>query len=174
MSYGDVAKIGALLFAAAIVQASLFASIDLFGAAPDILLVTLVCVALLRGSMAGAGAGFFAGLVLDTANLATLGSTSLMLTIAGYWIGRYGETTGRDRAHAPVVSVALVTVVYPLATLMLHFLLDEPAPAGAVLRSLVPAITLNLLLCFPVYALCRRLLPPLVWGSRVREVRLLG
>jgi rod shape-determining protein MreD len=174
VSYGDVAKVGALLFPVAIVQASLFASIDVFGAAPDILLVTLVAVALLRGSIVGAAAGFFAGLVLDTANLETLGFTSLMLTVAGYWTGRYGETTGRDRAHAPVVSVALVTVLYPLATLVLHFLLDEAAPAGAVLRSLVPAITLNLLLCFPVYALCRRLLPPAEWGGRVREVRLLG
>jgi rod shape-determining protein MreD len=170
----DLAKAGGLLFAAAILQASLFASIDVFGAAPDVLLVTLVCVALLRGAIVGAAGGFFAGLVLDTANLGTLGVTSLLLTIAGYWIGRYGETTGRDRAHAPVVSVAVVTFLFPLAMLVLNFLLDETAPAGAVFRSVVPAITLNLLLCFPIYALCRRILPPLEWGGRVREVRLLG
>jgi rod shape-determining protein MreD len=170
----DAVKVAGLLFAAAILQASLFASFDIFGAAPDLLLVTLVGVALLRGSIVGSAAGFFGGLVLDTANLETLGFTSLMLTVAGYWIGRYGETTGRGRAHAPVVSVAVVTCLYALAILMLHFLLDETAPAGAVVRSLVPAVTLNLLLCFPVYALCRRLLPPLEWGGRVREVRLLG
>ena len=66
---------------------------------PDLLLVMLVAVALLRGSMFGAIGGFFAGLLVDTASLGTLGLTSLVLTIAGYWIGRYGETTGRDRAH---------------------------------------------------------------------------
>ncbi len=174
MSSVDVLKAGGLLFAAAILQASLFASFDVFGASPDILLVTVVSVALLRGSSVGAAVGFFAGLVLDTAELGTLGFTSLMLTVAGYWVGRYGETTGRDRAHAPIVSVAVVTFVYPLATLLLHFLLDESAPAAAVLSSLPVAITLNLLLCFPVYALCRRLLPPVEWGGRAREVRLLG
>ena len=47
------------------------------------------------------------GLLLDTANLGTLGFTSLLLTLAGFWIGRYGETTARDRFHAPFTSVAV-------------------------------------------------------------------
>ena len=84
---------------------------------PDLLLVTLVAVALLRGSVAGAVGGFFAGLVIDTATLGTLGLTSLVLTLAGYWIGRYGETTGRDRGHAPYLSVAVITVLYELGLL---------------------------------------------------------
>ena len=84
----------------------------MFGGVPDLLLVTLVAVALLRGSIVGAAGGFFAGLLVDTATLGTLGLTSLVLTVAGYWIGRYGETTGRDRAHAPFLSVAVVTILY--------------------------------------------------------------
>ena len=174
MSLVDAMKVATLLFAAGLLQASLLGPFDVFGATPDLLLVTLVAVALLRGSIVGAAGGFFAGLVLDTANLETLGFTSLVLTIAGYWIGRYGETTGRDRTHAPVVSVAVATPLFSIAALVLHFLLDEPAPAGAVVNSLLPAMALNLLLIFPVYGLCRRLLPPLEWSARAREVRLLG
>ena len=67
---------------------------------------TLLSLALLRGSIFGAVAGFATGLLLDTATLGTLGITSLLLTIAGFWIGRYGETTARDRFHAPYLSVA--------------------------------------------------------------------
>ena len=33
---------------------------------------------------------------------------TLLLTLAGYWIGRYGETTGRDRGHAPFLAVAIL------------------------------------------------------------------
>ena len=43
------------------------------------------------------------GLLIDIANLGTLGFTSLLLTLAGFWTGRYGETTARDRFHAPFV-----------------------------------------------------------------------
>ncbi len=112
MTLGDGVKAAVLLFVAAIAQVSIFSQIHVFGGVPDLLLVTLVAVALLRGSVAGAVGGFFAGLLVDTASLGTLGLTSLVLTLAGYWIGRYGETTGRDRAHAPFLSVAVVTVLY--------------------------------------------------------------
>jgi hypothetical protein len=96
-----------------------------------------------------------------------------VLTVAGYWIGRYGETTGRDRFHAPFLSVAVVTVLYGLGLLTLHFVLGEDAPAAAVLRSLLPAIAMNLVLTAPVYALCRRLLRPYEFGAAA-EMSLLG
>ncbi len=174
MTLGDGVKAAALLFVAAVAQVSIFSQVHVFGAVPDVLLVSLVAVALLRGSVAGAVGGFFAGLIVDTASLGTLGLTSLVLTLAGYWIGRYGETTGRDRAHAPFLSVAVVTVLYQLGLLVVHFVLGESAPAGAVVRSLVPAIVLNLILTAPIYALVRRLLRPVDRDELTTEVQLLG
>jgi rod shape-determining protein MreD len=170
----DGVKAAVILFVAAIVQVSILSQINLFDGVPDLLLVTLVAVALLRGAVVGAVGGFFAGLIVDTASLGTLGLTSLVLTLAGYWIGRYGETTGRDRAHAPFLSVAVVTVLYQLGLLVVHFVLGESAPAGAVVRSLVPAIVLNLILTAPIYALVRRLLRPVDRDELTTEVQLLG
>jgi rod shape-determining protein MreD len=170
----DGVKAAVLLFAASIMQVSIFAQVHVFGGVPDFLLVTLVAVALLRGTIVGAGGGFFAGLLVDTASLGRLGLTSLVLTLAGYWIGRYGETTGRDRAHAPFLSVAVVTVLYSFGLLLVHFVLGERAPAGAMLRGLGPAIALNLILTAPVYALVRRLLRPLDRSDLSTEVQLLG
>ena len=174
MSAWDGVKVAVLLFVAAIAQVSVFSPIDVFGAAPDLLLVTLVAVSLLRGSVAGAVGGFFAGLIVDTASLGALGLTSLVLTLAGFWIGRYGETTGRDRAHAPYLSIAVVTVLYEVGLLVVHFVLGESAPAGAIFASLVPAILLNLLVTGPVYWLVRRLLRPLEPTELSAEVQLLG
>ena len=174
MSVVDGVKAAALLFLAAIMQVSVFAQVHVLGGVPDVLLVTLVAVALLRGAIVGACGGFFAGLLVDTASLGRLGLTSLMLTIAGYWIGRYGETTGRDRAHAPFLSVAVVTILYSFGLLLVHFVLGERAPAGAMLRGLLPAIVLNLVFTAPVYALVRRLLRPLDRSDLSTEVQLLG
>jgi rod shape-determining protein MreD len=170
----DVFKAAALLFVAVLVQISMLALYTPFRGTADIVLVLLIAVALLRGSIFGAFAGFGAGFLIDTANLGTLGFTSLLLTLAGFWTGRYGETTAQDRFHAPFTAVGVITVLYGLGTLSLHFMLGQPAPAGPYLSGLPATVALNLLLTWPVYSFARRLFPPIDVFDRVHEVRLLG
>jgi rod shape-determining protein MreD len=170
----DPVKAVLLVFVAAVVQVSILSAYSLLGGTADIVLVSLLALALLRGSLVGAAAGFVAGLLIDTANLGTLGFTSLLLTLAGYWIGRYGETTARDRFHAPYTSVGVVTILYAFGSLALRFVLGDAAPAGAALSALPASLLLNLVLTLPVYALVRRLFPPREFADRVHEVRLLG
>jgi rod shape-determining protein MreD len=171
----EPAKAGALVFVASILQVTIFSSVRILGGTPDLVLLTLMGIALLRGSIYGASAGFAAGLIVDTANLGTLGVTSLLLTIAGYWIGRYGETTGRDRAHAPFVSVAVATILVQFGALFLHYMLGDPVSARvALLDALFPKVALNLLLTLPVYALVRRVLALAVEPEGATEVQLLG
>ena len=169
----DGVKAALVLFVASLFQLSVLTEYRQFRTA-SIVLVALISIALLRGSIFGAVAGFGTGLLIDTATLGTLGITALLLTVAGFWIGRYGETTARDRFHAPFLSVGVVTVLYAFGQLIFQFVLGEPAPAGLVLHGLPLGLVLNLLLTLPVYALIRRLFPPLELGDRVREVRLLG
>jgi rod shape-determining protein MreD len=154
----DALKTAGIVFVAAIVQVSILNEITLFGGSADLILLTLVAVALLRGSIYGALAGFGAGLIIDTATLETLGVTALLLTLAGYWIGRYGETTGRERAHAPLVAVAVVTVLYAIGALVLNYMLGQAVSPGAVFDALLPTMLWNVLLAIPVYALIRKLL----------------
>jgi rod shape-determining protein MreD len=168
----DVLKIAGLMFLAVVLQTSILSAIEFGGATPDLVLVMLVAIALLRGAITGAAVGFAAGLLLDTATLARLGETSLLLTVAGYWIGRYGETTGRDRTHAPLLSVAMVTLLYAVGALSLRVVLGDPVDATDLFRSLFPGVLLNLLLTVPVYALVRRILGRPAWSPQ--EVRLLG
>jgi rod shape-determining protein MreD len=168
-------KVGALVFVAAIVQATLLGSIDIGGGRPDLLLVTVVAIALVRGTTVGAIAGFAGGLLFDLATFGTLGVTSLLLTLTGYWIGRYGETTGRGRAHAPLLSVLVMTVAYAVAAYILHTILGDTVSARiALLDSLLAALVGNLLLAVPVYALVGRILGSQERFERLPEVRLLG
>ena len=171
----DSLKAAGLVFLAAILQASVFSSVTILNGTPDLLLVTIICVALLRGPIIGAAAGFWGGLLLDVANLATLGVTSLLLLVAGYWTGRYGETTGRDRAHAPFLSVAVITFLYALGSLAFHFVLGEPAPARTVLwATLFQGIALNLILTWPVYKLASLILRQPDRRERVQRIHVLG
>jgi rod shape-determining protein MreD len=171
----DATKWAALVFLAAILQVAVFSSVTILNGTPDLLLVTIICVALIRGPVVGAAAGFWGGLLIDTANLETLGVTSLLLTVAGYWIGRYGETTGRDRTHAPFVSVATITFLYALGSLAFRYVLGDPAPARTVLwTTLFQGIALNLILAWPVYRLARLMLPQFDRRDRVERIHAIG
>jgi rod shape-determining protein MreD len=172
---GDNALIAVFVFVAALVQVTLVASLDIAGGTADVLLLALLAIALLRGAVAGAVAGFFGGLLLDVLTLDTLGVSALLYALAGYWTGRYGETTGRDRAHAPLLAVLVVTIAIAFAGLGLHALLGEDVSARrALFEALLPGLALNLLLGGPVWALSRTVLRPPTTSDRVTEVRLLG
>ena len=171
----SAARAAVLLFVAVLLQESVVGAYAPFGGHADLLLVVLLSIALLRGAVFGAVAGFTAGFLVDIGDLGTLGVTSLLLTIAGFWIGRYGETTARDRFHAPYVSVLVVTVLHAAGALALRFVLGDPAPAPSVVAALPASVLLNLALTWPVYGLARRLFPvedPR--SSRVREVRVVA
>jgi hypothetical protein len=66
-------------------------------------------------------------------------------------------------------------MLYSVGAMVLHFLLAEEVSARLVIvDSLVPTIAFNLILTAPVYWLVRKLLRPVDWTDRAREVRLLG
>ena len=81
----------ALLFLAVLVQTVMVPPYLLAGGGPEVLLLVIVSLGLLRGSVAGAAYGFAGGLLFDLLTLGTLGVTSLVLTLRVY----------RDRLETP-------------------------------------------------------------------------
>lgn len=164
----EALKAGGLLALAALVQVSIVEWIEVGEGHPNLVLVTLVAVALLRGPVFGAVSGFWVGLILDTASFGTFGLTSLLLTIAGYWTGRFGELTTRASAHPLLIAVGLATVGVALGSAVLHFMLGLTVPASYLfLGVLLPTLALNMLLAYPVYGLCARIFPPRI--PRIRR-----
>jgi rod shape-determining protein MreD len=152
----DWSRALALVFVAAMLQVVVVSSMVVGGGAPDLLLVVVVALGLLRGSIPGAMLGFFGGLIVDLATLGTLGVTSLVLTLGGFWAGRYAETTGRGRRLAPVIAVGAITLLAGLFGYVLYYLLDvEVIARHALVTALAPAFVLNLILALPVHRLVR-------------------
>jgi rod shape-determining protein MreD len=154
----DAIKAGALMVFAALVQVSLASTIEVAEGHPDVVLVLVIGIALLRGPVFGAVVGFWAGLVLDIASLETLGLTSLLLTLAGYFAGRLGDVTTKSSAHPSLVAVGLGTIGFGIGSAVLHFMLGSTISAGEFFVGvLLPSLALNLLLAYPLYGLCRRI-----------------
>ncbi len=173
MTLAVASRLAAAVFVAAIVQVSALSSLTVLGGTPDLLLVVLVVAGLLRGSVVGAVAGFAGGLILDVATLGTLGLTALLLTVAGYWAGRYGETTGRGRRQAPLVAVVGITLLAGVAAYVLAFMLGEAVSPRIALLPILPALLLNAVLAYPVHRLLGRVVGGDPFVERKREVELL-
>ena len=158
MTVGVFAKGTVVVFVAAMLQVVIVSALLVGGGAPDLLLVTVVALGLTRGSIAGAVFGFLGGLVVDVVTLDTLGLASLVLTLVGFWAGRYAETSGRDRRLAPVVAVGSLTILAAAFGVVLRYLLGEDVVVRqALVTALAPTFVLNLILALPVYRLVRRL-----------------
>jgi rod shape-determining protein MreD len=156
MTAGESIRAAGILFAAALFQAAIFSSLDIAGGTPDVLLVTVVALGLLRGSVSGAILGFAGGLVVDLLTLDTLGVTSLVLTLAGFWAGRYAETTARGRRLPPLLAVGVLTVLAGVFGFALHYMLGEDVVARhALVTALLPALVTNVVLALPLHALVR-------------------
>ena len=129
MTSGEGLRASLVLFVAALAQVVLISSMALGRGAPDLLLVTVVALGLLRGSVPGAVFGFAGGLIVDLLTLETLGITSLVLTLAGFWAGRWAETTGRGHRLAPLLATGMITIVAGGFAFGLQFMLGEEVVA---------------------------------------------
>ncbi|MDH5332827.1 MAG: rod shape-determining protein MreD [Thermoleophilia bacterium] len=165
----SAARATALVFVAAIAQVAVFSGIDLLATTPDVLLVVVVAVAFARGALFGSVAGFFGGLVVDTATLGVLGVTSLLLTLAGFWAGRYAETTGRGRPFAPYLAVGVMAVLVTAGGIVVHYLLGDGVDLRGIGAGIVPTVVLDVALAVLLVPVSRRVIgtPRL---DRAREV----
>ncbi len=154
---GSVIRLALLAAATAIVQTAAVAQVSIFGVSPDLTPLVVASVGLLGGSLAGAGFGFAAGLLVDTLLLQTLGVSSLVFTAVGYGAGRVLELRDPANGLAPVAVGAAATAAAMLGFALVSFLLGIDAPVSLLLvRDLVVTIAVNALLALPVYAVVRR------------------
>lgn len=165
-------RVGALVFVAAIVQVAIVSGIDVLDSAADVLLVVVVAVAFQRGAVGGALAGFAGGLIVDVATLGVLGVTSLLLTLAGFWAGRYAETTGRERSFAPYLAVGVMAVLVTAGGVIVHFLLGDAIDVRLIGSGLVPTVIIDVALAVALVPLSRRVIgaPRIVYAREVEVV----
>jgi rod shape-determining protein MreD len=132
---------------ALLVQVTVLNRLPLPGAPPDLLLVVVVALALATDRSFGLLAGFWAGLAADLAPPAnhTVGRLALVLALAGWLAGHWGEQFAEESdrsALGPVLVVALVAAAAGLLDAGVGALLGDPRITWAALVASVPAAVL--------------------------------
>jgi rod shape-determining protein MreD len=163
-------RIGLLIFLAAILQVSFFSQATLFGAAPEVMPVVVICLGLLGGAVVGAVCGFAAGLLLDIMLLQTLGVSSLVLLLVGFLAGRYRESFEIGSALTPALLAGGLTLLAASAFAALQLMLGVEAPVSLlVVREILLKALFGLLLGFPIYPGVRRVLRPALIEETARR-----
>ncbi|MFJ8232269.1 rod shape-determining protein MreD [Streptomyces sp. NPDC094448] len=154
----------ALVVVALVVQVSVLARLQLPGAVPDLLLLTVLGLAFVYGHVTGALIGFGAGLLADLAPPAdhAAGRYALVLCVIGYLAGLARPQDGRLRsATGPMVVVVAAAVGSTLLYAVVGALVGDTSAGQVGLGGLLFSAAVYDLLLAPftvplVMALARR------------------
>lgn len=152
-------RIAAVAIFAVILQETAVSQISIFGVSADITPLVVASVGLLCGSMTGAVVGFGMGMLVDLSLVQTLGITSLLFIVIGYWSGRLRELRDPSHGLVPLAVGAAATAIAGLGMAVIQFLLGVDAPVSLLLlQQIFLTVLVNTLIALPVYEIVRRIL----------------
>lgn len=131
--------LAALLPLGLVLETAVFSRLTWQGAGPDLLLIGVVCLALLKGARPAAGLGFIYGLAEDLLLGRYMGLNALTKCLAGYLAGLTESWLNREN---PLVLPVLVLAASLLAG-ALYLVLAWLAGAGLPVVSLWPEALYN-------------------------------
>jgi rod shape-determining protein MreD len=151
-----VLMLAAVVVVAVLLQSTVLAELRLAGVRPDLLVLTVVAVAMASGPTSGAVFGFSAGLVGDLLFDLPVGVSALVYTAVGFAVGtaRVYVTSHRPVVHLALVGAASLASVWCSGLLLRVFDLSS---WEAVARSGPLVALYNLLLAPFVYPVVRAL-----------------
>ncbi|GGU17088.1 rod shape-determining protein MreD [Streptomyces violascens] len=139
MRFNRVILSAALIVVALVIQVSVLARLQLPGAVPDLMLLTVLGLALVYGHLGGAFVGFGAGLLADLAPPAdhAAGRYALVLCVIGYLAGLAKPDHGRLRTAAGPM---LVVVGAAIGSTLLYALVGALVGDGAARHVGLPSL----------------------------------
>ncbi|MBC9716314.1 rod shape-determining protein MreD [Streptomyces sp. TRM66268-LWL] len=155
-----------LVVVALVVQVSVLARLHLPGAVPDLLLLTVLGLALVYGHVGGCLVGFGAGLLADLAPPAdhAAGRYALVLCVIGYLAGLVKPESGQVRtATGPMAVVVAAAIGSTLLYAGVGALVGDTAARHVGLGGLLFSATLYDLLLAPF------VVPGVMWLARRAE-----
>jgi rod shape-determining protein MreD len=156
-----LARIAVLVVVVVFFQIGVVSEVPVFGVAIDLSPLVVAFVGLLCGSTIGAATGFAVGLLVDLALVQTLGVTSLIFTLVGYWCGRLRELRDPQATLTPLLLGATASAAATVGYSLMEFLLGVDAPVSLqLLRQIVLGVVVNTIVALPMWAIVRRSLEP--------------
>jgi rod shape-determining protein MreD len=161
LSSGLLARITALSVMVVFIQTGVVSEVPVFGVRVDLSPLVVAFIGFLCDAEIGAIVGFAVGLLVDLTLVQTLGVTSLVFTVIGYWTGRLRELRDPQAALTPLLIGAAAAATSMIGYSLIEFLLGVDAPVSLeLLRQIVLGALVDTIVAVPFWALVRRALQP--------------
>jgi rod shape-determining protein MreD len=156
-----ITRIAVLVVVVVFFQIGVVSEVPVFGVTIDLSPLVVAFVGLLCGSTIGAATGFVVGLLVDLALVQTLGVTSLIFTLIGYWCGRLRELRDPQATLTPLLVGAAAAAAAAVGYSLIEFMLGVDAPVSLeLLRQIVLGVLVDAVVALPMWAIVRRSLEP--------------
>ncbi|MBQ6999345.1 MAG: rod shape-determining protein MreD [Clostridia bacterium] len=148
-----------LLFVALILQTTLIGELTIFGIAPSLMLILVVCFSLMNDCIPSAVFAVVAGLLLDVSGGRIIGFNALLMMYLSIGVVFVGQEFFRETPRAAAMLVAISTFAYE----MIYFIFSLAIFGGAhffymIVRVILIECVYNAVLAIPVYFLVNKFL----------------
>ena len=143
-------RLALLALVTVVIQEAAVSQISIFGVSADLTALVVMSVGLLAGSIPGAVMGFSTGLLVDMVLVQTLGVTSLLYLVIGFWAGRLRELRDPSHGLVPMALGAAATAFAGLGMAVIQFLLGVDSPVSwLLLQQIFITVLVNALISLP-------------------------
>ncbi len=112
-----------LIITSFVLQGTLFKALDFGNVSPNLLLITVVSLGLMRGQRTGLLSGFFSGLLCDVFLSPYMGFYAILYMYLGYMSGSFNKVFFPEDVKLPMGLIAGSDILYGLACYAFMFLL---------------------------------------------------
>lgn len=126
-----------LILISYLLQTSVFDLFRLAGTVPNVLLILVCSVAVLRGQKEGMAAGFFGGLMLDIFYGSWLGGFAFLYMLFGFVDGFFHRIYYSDDNFLPLIIIGLNDLAYGIIMYIVYGLLQSHMDFFFYLKSII-------------------------------------
>ena len=119
-----------------IIESTIISYISILGYVPNIALIIITVVSLLKGKYHGAFLGLFLGLTQDILFGKVLGVNALIYFILVYTTGLIRNALNVDNLTIPVITTGLVTIAYNLLYFLIMFFLSMDINKNVLMKNI--------------------------------------
>lgn len=101
-----------LLYFTLVIQTTLLDYIKIYNIKPNLVLILIVCVALIRGGIEGAVFGITAGLFQDILSGNSIGPYALLGFVIGFGLGGFNKRFYRDNIFVCAIITFAISIIY--------------------------------------------------------------